>query len=113
MFREYLWPHCGWSSAETVEITTTLQNKPQISNCQRDFLSLNIVLLSSPQKMFLISSAHYTGQMTEFQARLYQTKAFFDLKLYLPGRFAILMKEKFSSVAKLALVRKCQFECVG
>jgi len=58
IFREYLWPHCGWSSAETDEMTTTPQNKAQINPVvlgtpsgetdQSVLLSLNIALLSSP-----------------------------------------------------------------
>jgi hypothetical protein len=38
MFREYLSPHCGWSSAETVEMTPKPQKKARISSRQSDLL---------------------------------------------------------------------------
>jgi len=44
--REYLWPHCGWSNAETVEMTMWEQNKAQISK-YLSVLLIKIAFLSS------------------------------------------------------------------
>jgi len=49
MFREYLWPHCGWSDAKTGELTMKEQNKAWIKKYQSVLLPVSIMLLSKLQ----------------------------------------------------------------
>ena len=41
MFREYLWPHCGWSLAETMGINSERQNKTRTKKPEKETLALD------------------------------------------------------------------------
>ena len=50
MFREYLWPHCGWSSALIVEMMSRLKIKVVINN----LVSIFSVIIEYYRHIFLL-----------------------------------------------------------
>jgi len=56
MFLEDLWPHCRWSSAQTVETINRLQNNAGMNNFQSGFFpNSRTCFLFNKQRLYTLS----------------------------------------------------------